>query len=159
MKEIDNVILQLTRHEGFRAKPYYCTAKKLTVGYGRNLDDNELTSDEKIMLDVHCDLKYPDHAITKQQAVVLLVADIKKIEVELNRRRFFKKLDEPRKGVLINMAFNLGVSGMMAFKKMVSAIIRGEFEEARDEMLDSRWANQVPNRANELAEQMLTGKW
>ena len=57
------------------------------------------------------------------------------------------------------MAFNLGLSGLMSFKKMIAAIEVGDFETASYEMLNSKWANQVTNRAHELAEQMLTGEW
>ena len=159
MKTIDNLILQLKRHEGLKLMPYRCTEGKLTFGHGRNLEDNPLTKKEKVYLDCPDEDSFPGHKITEIQAGVLLINDIKRIEDELNRRLFFHRLNEPRQGVLINMAFNLGVSGMMNFKKMIASIMQEDFANARDEMLDSKWANQVPRRANELAEQMLTGKW
>ena len=41
---------QIIRHEGFRNKPYKCTANKLTIGYGRNIEDNGITKTEASVL-------------------------------------------------------------------------------------------------------------
>ena len=54
--------------------------------------------------------------------------------------------------VIINMCYQMGVSGTMKFKKALSAMKNGEWDTAANELLDSRWARQTPNRANELAE-------
>jgi lysozyme len=58
---------------------------------------------------------------------------------------------------MINMAFNLGFAGMMKFKKMIAAIEKKDFEQAATEMLNSRWADQVGERADRLAKMMFTG--
>jgi lysozyme len=57
------------------------------------------------------------------------------------------------------MIFNLGIARFSAFKKTISLIEEGSYSEAAQEMLDSRWANQVGSRANELSEMMRTGLW
>ena len=54
--------------------------------------------------------------------------------------------------VIINMCYQMGVSGVMKFKKALAAMKNGEWDIAATELLDSRWAKQTPNRANELAD-------
>ena len=130
---------QIKRHEGFSATVYTCPAGKLTIGYGRNLIDK---------------------GISKVEANQMLYNDLYDIEMELLRRvHCFEKLDRVRRDVLINMAFNLGVNGLLNFKKMMAAVNDGYFELAAKEMLDSKWAKQVGNRALELSEQMRTGSY
>jgi len=133
------LIEQLKRHEGFRSKPYLCTAGKLTIGYGRNLDDV---------------------GISKTEAEYLLKRDIQKCIEQLHARfPVVERLDTVRFDCLINMCFNLGISRLAKFKKMWEAIENNEYKRASEEMLDSKWANQVGVRAQELAYQMLTGKY
>lgn len=125
---------QLIRHEGMQSKPYLCTAGKLTVGVGRNLMDNGINADEALYL-----LSNDIDAVQKQ------------IEYHLP---WVIDLKEHQKMVLINMAFNLGVGGLLTFKNMLQALEQGDFALVEHEMLDSRWADQVGQRAVELAAQM-----
>ena len=130
---------QLKRHEGLRLKPYHCTANKLTIGYGRNLEDN---------------------GINQAEAEEMLRTDIMRVNLRLTSQfPKYHALDSARQGVLVNMCFNLGLSGVMKFQNMRRALLAGDFDRAADEMLDSRWARQVGNRAIELATQMRTGVW
>jgi lysozyme len=69
------------------------------------------------------------------------------------------KLNEPRRAVLINMAFQMGIRGLGGFHRMLGSIEDGQYGEAAAEMLDSTWAKQTPERANRLATQMKTGEW
>lgn len=80
---------------------------------------------------------------------------------DLSRRwPTFSKLDPVRQGVLLNMAYQMGVDGLLAFKKALAAVSVGNYAEAATEMLDSKWATKdSPNRAKRLAEQMRTGVW
>jgi lysozyme len=134
-KEID----LLKKHEGLRLKPYRCSAGKLTIGYGHNLDDV---------------------GISEEEAEMLLLNDLLTANIEVeNRFVWFEDLDEVRKAVVVNMIFNLGIARFSAFKKTISLIEEGSYSEAAQEMLDSRWANQVGSRANELSEMMRTGLW
>ena len=57
------------------------------------------------------------------------------------------------------MAFNLGVNGLLGFRKTLALIEAGDYTKASVEMLDSKWARQVKGRATRLSEQMRTGKW
>ncbi|MGN7613921.1 glycoside hydrolase family protein [Magnetococcales bacterium HHB-1] len=129
---------QLSQHEGLRLKPYRCTAGKLTIGVGRNLDDN---------------------GISKAEALHLLGNDINRVISELNNSfHWFETLDEIRKRVLIDMAFNLGITTLRRFKRMLRAVEAGNYPLAAKEMLDSRWARQVGRRATKLSQMMSTGE-
>jgi len=130
---------QLMKHEGLRLKPYLCTSGKITIGVGRNLEDT---------------------GISEEEAMTLLDNDLEWVKAGLDKNiPWWKELDGPRAGVLMNMAFNMGVHGLLKFKKMLGAVQGGNYPTASVEMLDSRWARQVGYRAEELAEQMRTGEW
>jgi lysozyme len=59
--------------------------------------------------------------------------------------------------VLVEMIFNMGVKGLMSFRRMLAALGRADYQEAAREMLNSRWAEQVGARAVELANIMREG--
>jgi lysozyme len=132
------LIKQLALHEGVRLKPYRCTAGKLTIGVGRNLDDKGIT---------------PEEAVTLLENDVLAVTAALKAELP-----WFDQLDPIRKRVLIDMGFNLGVDGLLQFRKTLAAFQAGAWNRAADEMLNSRWAVQVGERARRLARMTRTGK-
>ena len=137
-KLMDRIKEQLVRHEGLRLKPYRCTAGKLTIGIGRNLDD--------------C-------GISQSEAYVMLINDIMNCEKQLQSKipDIYNGLDEVRKSVLLNMCFNLGISGLLGFKNTLEFIKVGDWERAANNMLVSRWAKQVGRRAIELSELMRKG--
>ena len=127
MKELMD---QIIRHEGMRLKPYKCTSGKLTIGVGRNIEDN---------------------GITEAEALILLMNDIERCKWEVETAfSWFTKLDTARYDVLVNMCFNMGISRLWSFKKMLAALKKGDYKTAAIEGLDSRWARQVGNRAIEL---------
>jgi len=130
---------QLVRHEGLRLKPYRCTAGKLTIGYGRNLDD--------------C-------GISQKEAYILLENDIQDCDQSLIDEipEIYNALDEVRKSVLLNMCFNLGISGLLEFNNTLTFIAAGDWERAANGMLASKWAKQVGKRAIELSEMMRKGQ-
>lgn len=138
-KLMDRIKEQLVRHEGLRLKPYRCTAGKLTIGIGRNLDD--------------C-------GITQSEAYVMLINDIMNCEKQLQAKipDIYNGLDEVRKSVLLNMCFNLGINGLLGFKNTLAFVKAGDWERAANNMLVSRWAKQVGHRAIELSELMRKGK-
>lgn len=123
----------LIKHEGLKLKPYKCTAGKTTIGVGRNIEDN---------------------GITKEEALYLLRNDIESCRQEALRYPWFEGLSEPRKNVIISMIFNLGLYRFSQFKNMIKALENEDYSEAARQMLDSRWATQVGNRAAELAKMM-----
>lgn len=72
---------------------------------------------------------------------------------------WIKKLDPARRGVLVNMAFQMGIDGLLGFKNTLATIEAGNYQKAAAEMLGSKWAQQTPARANRLSVQMRTGVW
>lgn len=127
---------QLIRHEGMRLKPYRCTANKTTIGVGRNLDDVGISEDE---------------------AMLLLENDIKKIKEQAEKLPWFLKLNEARQNVVLNMIFNLGLNGFLKFKETIHYLESGQYDQAAIEMLESKWADQVGERAKELSKIMFSG--
>lgn len=144
---------QLVRHEGLHLKPYRCTAGKLTIGVGHNLDD--------------C-------AITESEAYIMQINEIIKCEKQLQARipDIYNGLDEVRKSVLLNMCIGipqcrfaslrepcyLGIGGLLNFENTLAFIGAGDWKWAANNMLVSRWAKQVGRRAIELSELMRKGK-
>ena len=132
--------VELTKSfEGLKLKPYTCPAGKLTIGYGHNLEDN---------------------GITQEVAEILLKTDLAHARMEVTAKvPYIGKLSEARQFVLVDMCFNMGLSRLMTFKKMLLALEKGLYQIAADEMLDSKWAKQVSRRAEFLAQIMRTGIW
>ena len=134
-----NLINQFLRDEGLRLKPYKDSVGKLTIGIGRNLDDVGISHDE---------------------ALLFLNNDIDRTEARLRTELpWYLNLDDARKGVLVNMAFNMGVDKLLAFHNTLAFVQSGQYDKAADAMLDSLWAKQVGIRAKRLAEQMRSGQW
>jgi len=124
-----NVESILKQHEGFRAKPYVCPAGKLTIGYGINLEEG----------------------ISEKEAAVLLHMRVIELEDALYKKYpWFGKLCGEHQGVLVNMAYNLGLAGLGKFKNMLAAWEQGNYDRVVAEMRNSRWYSQVGNRAKEL---------
>lgn len=137
MIKLKSIEEQLILHEGMKLKPYRCPAGKLTIGVGRNLEDKGLS---------------------KQEALFLLRRDIAEITNELRKYPWFETLDMVRQKVLIDMAFNLGINGLLSFKKMLSYLKAGDYEKAAAEMVNSRWYGQVGDRSKRLVKMMRTGE-
>lgn len=128
---------QLERHEGLRLKPYRDTVGKLTIGYGRNLDDRGISEDE---------------------AGFMLDNDIDEVVADLERMPLYLKVNSVRQVVMANMCFNLGLTRFLEFRRMLAALAEDDFDRAAEEMLDSKWARQVGGRADELADLMRRGE-
>ena len=133
-----HLIAMLQRHEGLRLKPYLCTADKLTIGYGRNLDDMGISEDE---------------------ALYLLQNDIDACYSELNVFNWFQELDQVRQEALVDMRFNLGLPRFLSFKKMIARLIAKEYSQAAKEIINSLYAKQVGDRANEIAYMIERGEY
>ena len=94
----------------------------------------------------------PVKSITKQQALNLLQDDLNTVCDGLDAHLpWWRQLKKKRQHVLINMGFNLGVGGLLRFKKMLHAVKTGKFKIASRQMLIAKWARQVKDRARRLA--------
>lgn len=133
---------QIKRHEGLVLHGYQDHLGYLTIGYGRLID------------------KRRNGGITQAEAEYLLQNDIDtKLSEVRSRLPWFDKLNEPRKAVLLNMCFQLGIGGLMGFRNTLAKIEAGDYAGAADNMMKSKWARQTPRRAKEMATQMETGQW
>jgi len=133
------LIERIKRHEGFSRHAYACPAGYLTIGYGLNIEPSGYGLDEDLA----------------EQALCRVLLDV---EGRLMDMPWFESLDLVRGGVVLEMAYQMGVSGMLGFRKMIEAIERKDWETAAVEMLDSRWHQQTPGRAKSLARIMRTGE-
>ena len=124
--------------EGVKLKPYYCTAGKLTIGIGRNLEDT---------------------GITKAEAQLMLEGDIIRLMKELDELfPEWRDLSETRQMVVLNMCFNMGTFGFLNFKRTIGYLREKQYSKASTEMLRSQWAEQVGDRAKRLSQAMRDDK-
>lgn len=106
------------------------------------------------------DSRKPGAGLRPDEITYLLNNDIDdRINALSTRLPWFQNLDDARKGVLLNMAFQMGTDGLLGFKNTLALIRDGKYAEAADAMLQSKWATQTPARAKRMAEQMRSGKW
>lgn len=138
-----NLAKQLTIDEGVVSTAYKDSLGLLTIGIGRLIDP-----------------KVPGSGLRPDEIEYLFNNDLNdRIETLAKSIPWILDLDEARQGVLLNMSFQLGVSGLLKFKNTLELIRTGKYVEAATAMLQSLWAKQTPKRAVRLAKQMLTGEW
>ena len=128
---------QLVTHEGVELKPYRCTSDKLTIGVGRNIEDRGIS-----------------HATAMQMLDEDIDICINELQQTLS---YWNDLPSRVKEGLINLCFNMGISRLMAFKKSFAYLRSGDFSKAADELLLSRYANQVGQRAVDVANMIRDG--
>ena len=144
-----NLKQQLEFEEGRRLKAYTCTAGHKTIGIGHNLDVKPAFNGQRI----------PD-IISDQICDLIFDRDIEDTIIQLNFVWLANtKLDPARRDAVINMCFQLGINGVMKFKLMLNALERSDWVAAKAHALDSSWAKQTPERAERVAEQLLTGTY
>ena len=129
---------QLADEEGVKQFPYTDTVGKLTIGIGHNLTDNGLSPEiidqilENDIIDVVADLD----------------ANIK----------WWSNLDEVRSRVIASLCFNMGISKLLEFKRMLAALEMGNFSTAAFELQNSKWYRQVGMRGPKLVKMLLLGR-
>lgn len=134
---------QLTGDEGKRKHVYKDHLGYDTIGVGRLVDSRK-----------------PGSGLRDSEIEFLLNNDIDdRIEQLTRRLPWFQNLDDARKGVLLNMSFQMGVDGLLGFKNTLTMIEAGRYKLAAQGMLSSLWARQTPERAARMAKQMETGEW
>lgn len=140
--KIDTLEEQLRRDEGEVLHAYQDHLGFWTIGVGRLIDSRR------------------GGGITREESNFLLANDIARKTGELARRApWINELDPVRQAVLRNMAFQMGVDGLLKFTNTLGAVRSRQFDQAARMMLQSLWAQQTPARAHRLAEQMRTGEW
>ena len=127
----------ISRHEGLALKPYKDTRGLLTIGRGRCLSTR---------------------GITKAEADYLFGNDFDGVLADLAEQAWWSKVDPVRQIVLTDMGFNMGAHGVLEFKRMIVALLAQKWGLAADAMMDSEWANEVGDRADEDRAIVLTGQ-
>jgi lysozyme len=136
------LVRQLKGDEGVRESAYKDHLGYLTIGVGRLIDERK------------------GGKLRPDEITYLLNNDIDdRIEALTRALPWFQDLDDARRGVLLNMAFQLGTQGLLRFERTLGLVRDGKYEEAADAMLLSRWAEQTPKRAKRMSEQMRDGRW
>jgi lysozyme len=134
---------QLKGDEGVKATVYKDSLGYATIGVGRLVDPRK-----------------PGSGLRPHEIDFLLQNDIDdRIDALTRRLPWFQDLDDARRGVLLNMSFQLGVDGLLAFERTLSLIRDGKYDLAAHAMLQSKWAKQTPARAERMAKQMSSGLW
>ena len=143
----------IIENEGYSPRPYADSGrdKKLTVGYGFNLED---PANEEILRSVIKDeqraedLLNGDGRVSREEADKLLETTYKRSEEEVSELvDNFESMPEQVKKVLVDLSFNLGITRLSQFKKTLGLIEDRNFIEAGKELLRSNYATQVKRRA------------
>ncbi len=131
MTDITKIAADLKRDEGLRLKPYHCSAGKLSIGFGRNLDDvgiSEFEAECMLERDIHRAMDGLDAGVS-----------------------WWRLMPSDWQRGLVNMAFNLGITRLLGFRKMLDALQNGDGQRASMECLSSRYAKQVGQRSERVA--------
>lgn len=139
--DLDALLSQLREHEGVVLHAYEDHLGFLSIGIGRMIDRRR------------------GGGISEIEARILLLNDVQKVLDGLDRvLPWWRGLDGVRQRVVADMAFNLGLSGFLRFRRTLAAIESGEWETAARQMGASLWARQVGRRARRLQAMMRTGE-
>lgn len=141
MIAIERIIDRLVEDEGEVLHAYQDTHDLWTIGVGRLIDPKR------------------GGGISRDESRYLLANDIRKWMAIAGQWGWFDSLDWARQGVIICMLHQMGARGVANFRKMIAAIARSDYELAADEMLDSGWHRQTPDRCERMAKIMRTGEW
>lgn len=129
-----NIIDVLEIEEGFREKAYLCSEGYATIGIGTKIHTDEGVDPSKFCF-----------TVTREIAGLMLSEDVERVYTKLDSQ--MRGLSEDCKTVLVSMAYQMGVTGLLGFKNMWRALDTGNFAEAERQALDSKWAKQTPARA------------
>ena len=128
MPDFKALIERIGVNEGFRSKPYKCSEGVWTIGHGMTW-------------------------ITEEESLSILTGRITELHLQLSEDLgWYKDMPPEVKGVIIEMCYQMGFAGFCKFKKAISNMQDKNWKEAANEMLDSLWAKQTPERANRLSD-------
>jgi len=140
----DKLVKEIIQDEGFEYEIYLDHLGFPTFGVGHLI----IPKDKEYGMDVGT-------PVSEERILECLNADIDIVCMELDRNMsWWRDLDDDKQRVMANMAFNLGLPRLGGFKKFLKAMEEGDFQTAAVEMMDSRWATQVGNRAKRLRDRV-----
>jgi len=146
----EDLYKMIERHEGKKNKVYYDTENIPTIGIGFNLTKAD-ASQKLSNLGVNIQDILNGKSLTDKQVYSLFKEDVN--TAISNARSFLPSFDrqpETVKNVIVDMAFNLGINRLSGFKDFRKALENNNYQEAANEMINSRWYSQVGNRSKEL---------
>jgi lysozyme len=132
------LLARVKQFEGYRRHAYRCSLGHLTIGYGTMIEEG-------------------GHGVPSYIAELLLRDYLQTIETRLKVHEWYGELNAPRQHCILEMAYQMGVEGVLGFEKMIEALKRGDWPAAEAEALDSLWAKQTPARARDVAERLKLG--
>ena len=139
---MDKLLEMLKRHEGVESHAYECSEGKITVGVGRNIDQEG------------------GIGLSDDEVDYLLQNDVERVIKELAAEyTWFGDLDDVRRDAMVDISFNLGATRLRLFKRALAAMEEADYKVAATEFLDSKWAKQVGGRALELTDMILSGEY
>tara|TARA_R100000664_G_scaffold20888_1_gene30139 strand:+ start:1659 stop:2066 length:408 start_codon:yes stop_codon:yes gene_type:complete len=128
MLNFKQLIERIAVNEGFRSKVYKCSEGVDTIGHGFTW-------------------------LSEEESLHILTGRVSQLHLKLlDDLDWYKDMPPEIQGVIIEMCFQIGFSGVMKFRKMIANMQDKNWKEASKEMLDSLWAKQTPSRANRLAD-------
>ena len=128
MPDFKALIERIGVNEGFRSKPYQCSEGVWTIGHGLTW-------------------------LTEEESLHILTGRISQLHLKLlDDLDWYKDMPPEIQGVIIEMCYQMGFSGFCKFKKAIANMQEKNWKGASTEMLDSLWARQTSNRANQLAD-------
>jgi len=126
---------RLERYEGYRRYAYKDHLGHLTIGYGTMIEK-------------------PGQGVSRSAAKFMMKERVDEIYGALSVFDWFCELDDLRQECMVEMAYQMGINGLLGFRRMIAALKDGDYELAAEEALDSLWAEQTPERAGEVSDRI-----
>ena len=139
--DIERLKKQVIANEGVRKTAYKDTLNNWTIGVGHLIK----LPDEEYLL---------DKELTDLEVDQIFITDLNQAIDDARKFIDADSIPDEAFEVVVDMAFNLGLPKLSKFKNFQQALKDKDFVKASEEMLDSRWAKQLPNRSKRLAEIM-----
>lgn len=137
MNELESII---KKHEGLKNYVYFDSVGVATIGCGRNISPS-------------------GPGLSDDECLYLLRNDIKRCRESLEKYTWYIKQDQVRKDAIVELVFNLGLSGFLKFKNTINMLACKDYISAAKALLNSKWAKQVHGRANNIADRIRTGRY
>lgn len=138
-KQLEDKIIE---HEGMKKFAYEDTLGNITIGIGRCLSQSS------------------KRGLSTDEIFLLFRNDLSEAESSLLQYPWYVALDTTRRGVLIEMVFNMGIGNLLQFKLLISALSSKDYKSCAKEMKSSKWATQIGlNRLNDMVYRMLNGSY
>lgn len=145
-------VQMLSFEEGYRGQAYHCSEGFPTLGYGFRIGPQHSP------LSHYQSLNLP-RPVGDLWLSCLVQSQLEELHANTRLGPLMRRLSPPRQGVLLSMRYQLGLNGLLAFHRTLTALESGDLGLASRELVDSLWAKQCPKRAERQQQQLLTGLW